>query len=111
MLKLADGGIISDDDIKCYIAKVDEIERHFIYNKYIKPCNRYKRIYKRTKNRRIKRKQLKKDPMLCLEYDFKHIIMDAIDHSFNVPIGVTIYDKWYDKYRKNKKGNNDETLA
>ena len=111
MLKFVDGGIISDDDIKCYIAKVDEIERNFIYNKYIKHYNKYKRIYKRTKNRRIKRKQLKKNPMLCLEYGFKHIIMDDIDHSFNVPIEETIYDKWNKKYRKDKKGDNDETLA
>ena len=103
MLKLVDGGI-SDDDIKCYIA------RNFIYNKYIKPYNKYKRIYKRTKNRRIKRKQLKKDPMFCLEYGFKHIIMDDIDYSFNVSIGE-IYDKWYNKYRKNKESDNDETLA
>lgn len=111
MLKLADGGIISDDDIKCYVAKADEIEGKYIYNKYIKPYEKYKRIYKRTKNRRIKRKQLKKDPMLCLEYGFKHIIMDDIDYSLNVSIGETIYNNWYNKYRKNKKGDNNETMA
>lgn len=111
MLKLADGGIISDDDIKCYVAKADEIEENVIHNKYIKPYEKYKRIYKRTKNRRIKRKQLKKDPLIAIANCIEHIIMDDIDYSFSVSIGDQLYDKWYNDYRKNRKGDNNETMA
>ena len=65
-------------------------------------CKKHKQIYDRTKNRRIKNKQLKKSPMLALQKKMiKTIRMDDLSHSFTMSSSCQmLYDKWFSEHSK-----------
>ena len=66
---------------------------------------KHKQIYDRTKNRRIKNKQLKKFPMLALQKKMIETIrMDDLSHSFTMPSSYQmLYDKWFSEHSKEIK--------
>lgn len=81
--KLANGGIIAD----FYPFQVDFGEKKI--KNAIPFYDIHYKIYHRTKNRRIKNKQLKKSPFLYLEKKLKDVIKKPLKIEIN---GKTIYE-------------------